>query len=371
MKIIINTTNLKLGGALQVARSFIYECINIPSNEYHVFLSPALEKEVCRDYFPSNFIFYSFDNPSVFIVFCQVIKALKKAESKINPDCVFSVFGPTYWQPKSIHIMGFANALYLYRELPYIKNMPFFQKVRLNLKRQYHRKLLKKNADFYILQTNSMKKNFLKFIKKPDNVADIVPGQYDSIYEKRIVSYDILPEKKEFWLVSISAFYPHKRLQVINDLIPKIKEKNLKIKFILTISEKDFEMNFSHNREFIINLGPLELKKCPFVYSKSDALFLPTLIESYSASYPEAMKMKLPILTSDYPFARDVCHDAALYFDPFDNEDIMNKIEIVYHNKSIRERKIKNGLIVVNSIPSAKDRAEKYLNLCKDYLNNV
>jgi len=371
MKIVINTTNLKLGGALQVATSFIYECINIPSNEYHVFLSPALEKEVCRDHFPSNFIFYSFDNPSVFIVFCKVIKALQKAESKINPDCVFSVFGPTYWRPKSVHIMGFANALYLYRELPYIQNMPFFQKAKLSLKRQYHRKLLRKNADFYILQTNSMKKEFLKFIQKPDNVADIVPGQYDSIYEKKIVSYDILPEKKEFWLVAISAFYPHKRLQVINDLIPKIKEKGLKIKFILTISEKDFEMNFSDTGEYIINLGPLELKKCPFVYSMSDALFLPTLIESYSASYPEAMIMKLPILTSDYSFARDVCHDAALYFDPFDTEDIMNKIENVYHNESIRKSKIEKGLMVVNSIPSSKDRAKKYLDLCKECVKNV
>ena len=171
-----------------------------------------------------------------------------------------------------------------------------------------------------------------------------------------------------FWLIVIfTALY----LVLSNLFIPKIKEKGLKIKFILTISEKDFKMNFSDTGEYIINLGPLELKKCPFVYSMSDALFLPTLIESYSASYPEAMIMKLPILTSDYSFARDVCHDAALYFDPFDTEDIMNKIENVYHNESIRKSKIEKGLMVVNSIPSSKDRAEKYLDLCKDCVKNV
>ena len=69
MKIIINTTNLKIGGAIQVAISFINECIGFSENEYYVFLSLSVAKEINHDLFPQNFKFYQFKNPSRFILF--------------------------------------------------------------------------------------------------------------------------------------------------------------------------------------------------------------------------------------------------------------------------------------------------------------
>ena len=41
---------------------------------------------------------------------------------------------------------------------------------------------------------------------------------------------------------------------------------------------------------------------------------MPTLLETSSATYPEAMAMGLPIVTTDLDFARDVCGPAARYF---------------------------------------------------------
>ena len=60
MKMIINTGNIRVGGMLQVALSFIHELRNIPEHEYHVFLSPEVERQVRKDKFPPNFRFYSF-----------------------------------------------------------------------------------------------------------------------------------------------------------------------------------------------------------------------------------------------------------------------------------------------------------------------
>ena len=73
MKIIINTTNLKGGGALQVAVSFIYECLNFVENRYYVFLSPAMENEIDCSKFTDNFYFFSFNNPSRFLFLVQHI----------------------------------------------------------------------------------------------------------------------------------------------------------------------------------------------------------------------------------------------------------------------------------------------------------
>ena len=79
-----------------------------------------------------------------------------------------------------------------------------------------------------------------------------------------------------------------------------LSEKN--INFVVTIDDESYENMFSHNPR-VINLGPVAHKSCPSIYSQCDFLFAPTLLETFSASYPEAMKMNLPISTSKYSFA--------------------------------------------------------------------
>ena len=51
-------------------------------------------------------------------------------------------------------------------------------------------------------------------------------------------------------------------------------------------------------------------------------MILPTLLESFSATYIEAMFHGKTILTSDLDFARDVCGEAAFYFDPLNPQSI-------------------------------------------------
>lgn len=373
MKIIINTTNLKIGGALQVAISFIYEAIHFSENIYHVFLSPTMDKEIDRSVFPRNFMFYSFKNPSRFILFDPIIKELNNMEKKINPDCVFSVFGPTYWKPKSRHVMGFANGLYLYDDLPYMQNMPLLEKIKFNMKKLYHQILLKNNADLYVVQTDDMKNRFSEFIDKPKEKIDVVSGKYHTIFENQVEDLKLLPEKKEneFWFVTISAFYPHKKLDVITELVEIIRETKLSIKFVLTIPDDVLQDKFKNVEDYIINLGPVKLEECPYIYSRANALFLPTLVESFTASYPEAMKMKKPILTSNYSFATTVCKDSALYFDPYDIDDIMQQILKIYNEKNTYSEMVRKGSLIVEELPSVTNRAERYLNLCKKVINNV
>lgn len=373
MKILINTTNLKVGGALQVAISFIYECINFDEHEYFIFLSPSISKEIKQNLFPKNFRFYEFKNPSRFILFDSTIKELDKEEEKINADIVFSVFGPTYWKPKAKHIMGFANGLYLYEESPYFNSFSIIEKLKFNLKKEYHRILLKNNANFYILQTEDMKNRFSKFIDVDENKMAVVSSRHDSVFENKAADLKLLPKKSsdEFWFVTISAYYPHKRLDLINELVPIIKHEQLNIKFVLTVSDDIIEKKFSNSKEYIINLGAVKLEDCPYVYSKCDALFLPTLIESFTASYPEAMIMKKPILTSHYSFAKTVCKDAALYFDPYNRDDIMAQIRKIYGDKGLYNDLVEEGLKVVQELPSSKDRASQYLSLCKEVIENV
>jgi glycosyltransferase involved in cell wall biosynthesis len=79
------------------------------------------------------------------------------------------------------------------------------------------------------------------------------------------------------------------------------------------------------NRQ-IVNLGRLDQPEVATVYRYSHGLLMPTLLESFSLTYLDAMQFGVPILTSDYYFAREVCADAAWYFDPLDPNAIASVI---------------------------------------------
>ena len=169
-------------------------------------------------------------------------------------------------------------------------------------------------------------------------------------------------KKKDFFLF-VGNGLPHKNIKIINKIIPLLN--NINIKFILTIDENSYNTLFPDKPEQVINLGPVSHKSCPSLYDQCDIMFLPTLLEVFSASYPEAMKMQKPILTSNYSFAKDVCRDAAIYFNPLEPKDIAEKIKKIFSNKVLYQELIERGKKRLKEFETARTRAEKYITLCE------
>jgi glycosyltransferase involved in cell wall biosynthesis len=143
-----------------------------------------------------------------------------------------------------------------------------------------------------------------------------------------------------------------------------LNKGKLGLKFIITIPEKTYQEKFAGFEETVINLGPIGIEDCPSVYHYSDFLFLPTLLECFTASYVEAMKMECPILTSDLSFARSVCQKAAMYFNPREAKDILEKIGILVKDPSIQSKLIEEGINQLQTFPNAEKRTSQYLNIC-------
>ena len=154
--------------------------------------------------------------------------------------------------------------------------------------------------------------------------------------------------------------------EVIRQLPSSISEH---IKFVLTLPERDFLENFpKESLAHIINTGPVPPQEGASLYLECDALFLPTLLECFSASYPEAMAMKKPILTSDLGFSRSICKNAALYFNPVDPVDIAEKITTLYQNHTLRNSLVMEGSKRLKEFDTAEERAIKYLKICESMI---
>jgi glycosyltransferase involved in cell wall biosynthesis len=72
-------------------------------------------------------------------------------------------------------------------------------------------------------------------------------------------------------------------------------------------------------------------------------MLFPTLLESLSATYLEAMQLDLPILTSNLDFAHEICGPAALYFDPWSVQSILETIVRIRKDTDLRSRLVRAG----------------------------
>ena len=111
----------------------------------------------------------------------------------------------------------------------------------------------------------------------------------------------------------------------------------------------------------IQNIGPIPNQRLPEVYRSANALIFPTLLESYSRTYLEAMHFGLPILTSDRDFARHLCQDAALYFDPLDADSLAKAMARLMEDQDLSWRLAENGRRVLAQVPTWDEIASRYV----------
>jgi glycosyltransferase involved in cell wall biosynthesis len=368
LKILINTASTHKGGSVQVAYSFINDLKNFGNNEYHIILGKSLQKMVNVIEFPVNFYFYNLDfrpGKNIFTIF-KANHLLSKIENEIKPNIVFTTSGPSYWKPISPHLLGFNLAHYVYQESPFFNIISIGQTIRWRIKGFLIRFFFKRDASIYFTQTDDIKERLKKWLNTK-NVYTISNTCNPVFFSHNICSKKLpIKESNEFRLLLLSAYYNHKYFEVIPKIIEIAKsEKINNFKFVLTLPDEDYQNIISEEiSHMVFNVGPMNIEECPSLYNECDALFLPTLLECFSASYVEAMAMNKPIITSDLGFARTICDNAALYFNPMDPRDVFNKIQILINNEMIYKELIENGKKRLAEFPNSLQRTEQFLELC-------
>ncbi|RYD70024.1 MAG: glycosyltransferase family 1 protein, partial [Sphingobacteriales bacterium] len=340
----------------------------------HVILGEGVSSITHTTAFPSNFTFYKIPYRPAERVFSLNDQAafLKDVERQATPDCVLTTSGPAYWRPKAPHVMGFNLAHYLYPDSAFYDIISKKSKIKWRLKGRVIKHYFKNDADAYVVQTNDVNERLRSWLgtDKVYTVTNTYGSQYDiePTGEKKFLPQNT---NNEFRLLMLSSYYPHKNFEIIDKIMsllePSEKEK---VKFVLTLPDDSFNNLFSEeNRKYIYNVGPVKPKDCPQLYSECEAVFLPTLLECFSATYAEAMRMKLPIVTTDLGFAHTVCGEAALYFTPLDAADAKNKILLLWRDANLRKELVEAGQKEMEKFNSSRQRAVRFLEITQDLIN--
>lgn len=360
MSLLINASNLYVGGGVQVAVSVLEELTN-SKRQFIAAVSPLVARQLseetlinCRiiDKTPSNI--FNFESR----------RALDKIVVENNIRKVFTIFGPSYWNPKGVkHAVGFALPWLIYDTRRVFSKLTFAEKAKKILLMWLQPCFYKKNADLIFVETDDAKNKLIERYQFPQSHVITVSNtinailQDSTLYDNSIISSLPAKEDGDVYLLTISHDYPHKNLSIIPKLLDRLPDN---YKFIVTLSSSMENIAVQH-RHRIINIGPVTVNQCPALYHYCDALFLPTLLECFSASYVEAMYFKKTIFTSDLSFAHTVCHDSAFYFDPYSVNDISDKI--ISGMENVRERAIKQEKAdqLFSQLPTARERTLMYM----------
>ena len=356
MTILVNATTIKFGGALQVAVSFINYTYKKPSKINWIYI---VSSEIC-DQFKNQDIINLFKisiSPASPVKGYRSRKKLLAIEKETSPDLVYSIGAPSYIKFKTPEVLRLTNPWLIYDTSLASSTFNFIEKIKNTafniIKRRYVR-----NSKFIITQTSDAKKHISNNYNIPAENIYVIKNTSPIIFNKKSST-----RSKIKYIFSLAVPYNHKNIDLIPDVILHLLKLGASnFKFIITIpntiensSIKRFYKKIHKYKleSYIENAGNLNQVECDYYYNKSDLVFLPTLLEVFSATYLEAMSKHLPIVTTDLGFSREVCKDAALYFSPKNSLKAAKQILKLLNNKKLYNELSNNSKLNIS----------KYLNL--------
>lgn len=183
-------------------------------------------------------------------------------------------------------------------------------------------KLFSKNSNFWVLQTETIAKNFSKKFNIAENKILQLPF-YPPMQQKR----NLIRENDTFAFVSNAV--PHKNHLRLIHAFCRFYDSEKRGKLVITVDSMyqhliELIEEKQNNGYPIVNLGFIEREKLIDVYCSSGFLVYPSLAESFGLAIIEAMNCGCKVIGADLPYLYAVC-EPSLTFDPFD-EDSITKI---------------------------------------------
>ena len=371
--VLINGSNLHVGGGVAVATSYIKSLSLKKTLEFDISL--LVSTKIMKNLKDLDTDFSVFK--SVKSIDYVGIKALWSGLAKelSDYDLVFTVFGPAYTMRKPVkHIVGFAQPSIIYPDSRAFLKIPVhLRKVqRLKFKMQ---EFFFAKADALVVELEHVKLGLQKIPAFRDKKIYVVNSAVDSVFSEpdrwRAIDKPMVSEGR-IKLGLISRNYAHKNL----DLLPYIKRSlkhnhGIEADIFVTFVPEEWEACSEFFKENINNVGPLTLAQCPTFYDSLDGVIFPSLLECFSAVPIESMLIGKPLFASDLPFIRDCCKTYANYFKPEDAESAAAVIAD-YYGRPLTEQEsfVSDAQRFVSSYPSAEDRAESYLTLIRRELHS-
>lgn len=365
MRILVNASNLKKGGGLQVADSFCGLLNQYGRHEFIVVLSSYQTTTAKRIENYPNVKVVMYDLPKTIITLLTGRnKQMDEIVEKEGVDAVITVFGPSLWIPRVLHVSGFARPHCVLTDSPYFNRMRWKERVRSYLNRELLIWCFKRCADIYFTENEYISTRLRKILR--GKTVYTVTNYYNQIFDNpdKWTNEINLSPFEGITLLMISANYPHKNMGILVPTIQYLHKTypDLRFRFALTLTKEEFQI-CEDIEDALVFLGKVSISECPHLYEQCNIVFSTTLLECFSAVFPEAMRMSRPIITTDLAITRSLCGDAALYYDALSPEAFGDAVYRIANDKDLQVSLIEKGKLQLKNYDTYEQRATKLINI--------
>jgi glycosyltransferase involved in cell wall biosynthesis len=352
MKLAILAHSLRVAGGLAVGKNFIRMLKQASPEHTYLFLVPAgLGYEQIGLPKNSTLVLYKGTHSPVARVLYD-LRVVPGIIRDFNADVVFGMGNAGLKNISVKQAVLVQDSHMLYDEQHY-RNERFMGKIKWRYQKYRMKKCLN-DIDMIFCQTPIAKSRFAEVFHYPSDKIELMPNAVSEFAlqpDNKPKVPDILKKSGFFNLFYLAKFYAHKNFEILIDLFRKNRTALEDVRCFVTISPDQHKnatkfldaIQKYELQDHIVNMGPLSQEQLAEYFLHCDGLLFPTLLESFSGTYLEAMHFGLPIMTSDLDFARYICDDSALYFNPWDADDIARTILELKNNPKLRQKLICKG----------------------------
>jgi len=260
---------------------------------------------------------------------------LPKLVKAFSPDVVLALGNRGMLRPPCAQAIYIKDARFCYPARYHARDS-FVEKLKIWMQRKLIRRQLRK-AQVMLCQTRVMERRLVEAFGYKGMTFVCPKGVSTSFLD--CTGQPPLPEPlarhaDKMRLLYVSKYYANKNFEGLIELFSSFPEELRDVVVVITLDPKQSVgarrllkvIEHEGLQDRIVNVGALRQSELPAYYQHSHAMLMPSLLESFSSTYLEAMHFGLPILASDLDFAREICGEAALYFDPWDVESIKQAI---------------------------------------------
>ncbi len=155
-------------------------------------------------------------------------------------------------------------------------------------------------------------------------------------------------------LLYVSVYYPHKDPLTLAEASRLLNEQGFPTEARITMEPEDFEAwdNSAPELQSLqsdryrgsVSLGRISHASLVDVLKEFDAFVFPSMAETFGFPMVEAMRAGVPLVVSDIPVHREICGDAAVYFELGDAEDLARRLVQLDNDPVLRRHTANAGM---------------------------